>query len=47
MAFQAGWESAILRHLRYGGRILGICGGFQMLGNSIDDPLGLEGEGIE
>ncbi|MEN8218935.1 MAG: cobyric acid synthase [Pseudomonadota bacterium] len=41
---QAGWESAILRHLRYGGRILGICGGFQMLGHSIDDPLGLEGQ---
>lgn len=43
---QAGWESAILRHLRYGGRVLGICGGFQMLGQRIDDPLGLEGEGI-
>jgi len=38
-----GWESVILRHLRYGGRLLGICGGFQMLGQSIDDPLGLEG----
>ena len=43
---QAGWETAILRHLRYGGRVLGICGGFQMLGHRIDDPLGLEGEGI-
>ncbi|KHD05752.1 cobyric acid synthase [Candidatus Thiomargarita nelsonii] len=43
---QAGWESAILRHLRYGGRVLGICGGFQMLGHCIDDPLGLEGDGI-
>jgi adenosylcobyric acid synthase len=41
---QAGWESAILRHLRYGGRVLGICGGFQMLGQRIDDPLGLEGQ---
>jgi adenosylcobyric acid synthase len=40
-----GWESVILRHLRYGGRLLGICGGFQMLGHSIDDPLGLEGQG--
>ncbi len=38
------WESVILRHLRYGGRLLGICGGFQMLGHSIDDPLGLEGQ---
>ncbi|WP_028240828.1 cobyric acid synthase [Stutzerimonas azotifigens] len=39
----AGWDEAIRRHLRYGGRLLGICGGFQMLGRSIDDPLGLEG----
>lgn len=38
-----GWDSAITRHLRYGGRLLGICGGFQMLGTQIDDPLGLEG----
>jgi adenosylcobyric acid synthase len=42
----AGWETVILRHLRYGGRVLGICGGFQMLGHRIDDPLGLEGKGI-
>ncbi|UYG08766.1 cobyric acid synthase [Halomonas sp. M4R1S46] len=38
-----GWESAIRRHLRYGGKVLGICGGFQMLGEAIDDPDGLEG----
>lgn len=38
-----GWEAAIRRHLRYGGRVLGICGGFQMLGEAIDDPDGLEG----
>jgi adenosylcobyric acid synthase len=38
-----GWEAAIRRHLRYGGRVLGICGGFQMLGTSIHDPEGLEG----
>jgi adenosylcobyric acid synthase len=38
-----GWEAFIHRHLRYGGKLLGICGGFQMLGNSIDDPHGLEG----
>ncbi|HSH29020.1 MAG TPA: cobyric acid synthase [Thiohalobacter sp.] len=39
-----GWEAAIRRHLRYGGRLIGICGGFQMLGREIRDPHGLEGE---
>ncbi|WP_040262411.1 cobyric acid synthase [Pseudomonas massiliensis] len=39
----AGWEGAIRRHLRYGGKLLGICGGLQMLGERIHDPLGLEG----
>jgi adenosylcobyric acid synthase len=38
-----GWERAIARHLRYGGKVLGICGGFQMLGHTIADPLGVEG----
>jgi adenosylcobyric acid synthase len=38
-----GWPEAIARHLRYGGKLLGICGGLQMLGSRIDDPLGLEG----
>jgi adenosylcobyric acid synthase len=42
-----GWEETILRHLRYGGRVVGICGGFQMLGQSIRDPLGLEAEAGE
>ena len=37
-----GWEDAVHRHLRYGGRLVGICGGFQMLGRRIHDPLGLE-----
>lgn len=40
----AGWEAAIARHLRYGGKLLGICGGLQMLGQAIHDPEGLEGE---
>ena len=40
---QQGWETAIQRHLRYGGKLLGICGGFQMLGKTIHDPHGLEG----
>jgi adenosylcobyric acid synthase len=39
-----GWVPTILRHLRYGGKLLGLCGGFQMLGQAIHDPLGLEGE---
>lgn len=40
---QYGWEQAISRHLRYGGKLLGVCGGLQMLGQRVDDPLGLEG----
>ena len=39
-----GWEPAIHKHLRYGGKLIGICGGFQMLGDSIDDPKGIESE---
>lgn len=38
-----GWDRAILHHLRYGGKLIGICGGFQMLGRAVHDPLGLEG----
>lgn len=40
---EQGWPGAIARHLRYGGKLLGICGGLQMLGTQIDDPHGLEG----
>ena len=39
---ELGWEDYLARHLRYGGKLLGICGGFQMLGESLDDPLGME-----
>ncbi|GAB1045657.1 MAG: cobyric acid synthase [Shewanella algae] len=39
---QQGWDKGIARHLRYGGKLIGICGGFQMLGQSIADPLGGE-----
>jgi adenosylcobyric acid synthase len=38
-----GWHTAVARHLRYGGKVLGICGGLQMLGEQVHDPLGLEG----
>ncbi|QVN00226.1 cobyric acid synthase [Pseudomonas rhodesiae] len=38
-----GWDSAVARHLRYCGKVLGICGGLQMLGEQVHDPLGLEG----
>ncbi|CAK14260.1 cobyric acid synthase [Pseudomonas entomophila] len=40
---ERGWDSAIARHLRYGGKLIGICGGLQMLGHEVHDPLGLEG----
>ncbi|MCR8922497.1 cobyric acid synthase [Dasania sp. GY-MA-18] len=38
-----GWEQALQKHLRYGGKVIGICGGFQMLGKTIEDPDGIEG----
>lgn len=38
----SGWQQVIFRHLRLGGKVIGICGGFQMLGEKIHDPLGIE-----
>ena len=38
-----GWPDYLRRHLRYGGKLLGICGGYQMLGRSVADPDGHEG----
>ncbi|NKB64337.1 MAG: cobyric acid synthase [Gammaproteobacteria bacterium] len=38
-----GWEDQIKRHLRYGGKLIAICGGYQMVGKMIHDPLGIEG----
>ncbi|MFH2090064.1 MAG: cobyric acid synthase [Pseudomonadota bacterium] len=40
---EQGHATEIQRHLRYGGKVVGICGGFQMLGQRLHDPLGLEG----
>jgi adenosylcobyric acid synthase len=39
----AGWEVDLQAHLRRGGHVLGICGGYQMLGKKISDPDGIEG----
>ncbi len=38
-----GWDVDLAAHVRRGGRVLGICGGFQMLGRTIADPDGVEG----
>jgi adenosylcobyric acid synthase len=39
-----GHEEALKRHLRYGGKVIGLCGGYQMLGRALHDPAGLEGK---
>ena len=38
-----GWDIDILAHVRRGGWVLGLCGGYQMLGRTLADPFGLEG----
>ena len=38
-----GWDIDLAAHVRRGGRVLGICGGFQMLGRRVSDPRGIEG----
>ncbi|WP_108395584.1 cobyric acid synthase [Devosia submarina] len=42
-----GWDIDIQAHHRAGGKVLGLCGGYQMLGKSIADPHGIEGKGGE
>ena len=38
-----GWDIDLKAHIRRGGRVLGVCGGYQMLGNRVEDPFGIEG----
>jgi len=38
-----GWDIDLAAHVRRGGRVLGVCGGYQMLGTRIADPQGIEG----
>ncbi|MCR9275087.1 MULTISPECIES: cobyric acid synthase [Mameliella] len=40
---EQGWDVDLMAHHRRGGRVLGICGGYQMLGRVVDDPQGIEG----
>ena len=41
---EAGWDIDLAAHIRRGGRVFGICGGYQMLGRRIADPHGIEGD---
>ncbi|OCJ04405.1 cobyric acid synthase CobQ [Rhizobium sp. AC44/96] len=43
----AGWDADLAAHVRRGGRVIGICGGYQMLGRKVHDPEGIEGSAVE
>ncbi len=38
-----GWDRELLNHVERGGHVLGLCGGYQMLGHAVRDPLAIEG----
>jgi adenosylcobyric acid synthase len=40
---EQGWHIDLLAHVRRSGRVLGVCGGYQMLGRRVADPQGIEG----
>jgi adenosylcobyric acid synthase len=40
---EQGWHIDLIAHVRRGGRVLGVCGGYQMLGKRVADPQGVEG----
>ena len=40
---EQGWDVDIAAHVRRGGRVVGLCGGYQMLGTTVTDPDGVEG----
>jgi adenosylcobyric acid synthase len=39
----SGWGRTLSKYLKSGGHLLGVCGGYQMLGETVHDPTGLEG----
>ncbi|MCZ4281945.1 cobyric acid synthase [Kiloniella laminariae] len=41
---EQGWDVDLAAHIRRGGNVVGICGGYQMMGMTISDPDGIEGE---